>query len=272
MKTKLIKGLREIQNKYDAFFIDLWGVIHNGIQVYPEAIDVLKNLNKLNKRFVLISNAPRPSKSVERYLVDLKMDKKFLNNLITSGEAALQTLKNNIYGEKFYHLGPKRDIDLIKNLEKNQTSLDKCDFILCTGLFDNETDSLEYYENLLRKYTKLKMLCTNPDLIVHRGFKTEYCAGSIAKIFEKMGAKVVYFGKPYPEIYNFCLKKNETVLAIGDNIRTDIVGANNMKFDSLFVTGGIHKNEFLNLPVESYDKVLKKYNTKTNYYQERLNW
>ena len=87
----------------------MWGVIHNGIQIYPEAIEVLKNLNKLNKRFVLISNAPRPSKSVEKYLIKLKMNKIFLKNLFTSGEAALQTLKNNIYGEKFYHLGPKRD-------------------------------------------------------------------------------------------------------------------------------------------------------------------
>ena len=93
MQTKLIKGLRQVQNKYDAFFIDLWGVIHNGIQLYPEAIDVLENLNKLNKRFVLLSNAPRPSKSVEKYLVNLKMDKIFLKNVFTSGEAALQSLK-----------------------------------------------------------------------------------------------------------------------------------------------------------------------------------
>ena len=272
MKTKLIKGLSEIQSKYDAFFIDLWGVIHNGVQLYPGAINVLENLNKLNKRFVLISNAPRPSKSVEKYLINLKMDKSFLSNLITSGEAALQTLKNNIYGEKFYHLGPKRDVDLIRGFKKNQTNLDKCDFILCTGLFDDKTSSLKYYENLLKKYTKLKMLCTNPDLIVHRGSKTEYCAGSIAEIFEKLGGRVIYFGKPYPEIYNFFIKKNEKILAIGDNIKTDIVGANRMKFDSLFITGGIHKKEFLNLSVKSYDKVLDKYKTRTNYYQEKLNW
>ena len=272
MKSKLIKGLSEVYSKYDAFFIDLWGVIHNGIQIYPGAIDVLQNLNKLNKRFVLISNAPRPSKSVEEYLLKLKMDKIFLKNLVTSGEAALQTLKNNIYGEKFYHLGPKRDQDLIKGFEKNQTSLDKCDFILCTGLFDDITNTLNYYENLLKKNTKLKMLCTNPDLIVHRGSKAEYCAGSVAAIFEKMGGEVIYFGKPYPEIYNFFIKENEKILAIGDNIKTDIVGANRMKFDSLFITGGIHKKEFLNIPVENYDKVLNKYKTKTNYYQEKLNW
>ena len=269
---KLINGLRQIQSKYDAFFIDLWGVIHNGVQIYPDAIDVLENLNKLNKRFVLISNAPRPSKSVEKYLIGLKMDKVFLKNLVTSGEAALQTLKKNTYGEKFYHLGPKRDEDLIREFKKNQTSIEKCDFILCTGLFDDKTNSLDYYENLLKKYINLKMLCTNPDLIVHRGSKAEYCAGSIAAIFEKLGGEVAYFGKPYPEIYNFCIKKNETILAIGDNIRTDIMGANKMKFDSLFITSGIHKKEFLNLSVENYDKVLNKYQAKTNYYQESLNW
>ena len=272
METKLIKGLSQVQSKYDTFFIDLWGVVHNGIQLYPDAINVLEKLNELKKRFVLISNAPRPSKSVEKYLINLKMNKVFLKNVFTSGEAALQTLKKNIYGKKFHHIGPKRDKDLIKGFEKNQTNLEKCDFILCTGLFEDKENSLNYYKNLLKKYTRLKMLCTNPDLIVHRGLKTEYCAGSLAAIFEKLGGKVIYFGKPYPEIYNFCIEKNETILAIGDNIQTDIKGANNMKLDSLFITGGIHRGEFLNLSEQNYDKVLIRYKTKTNYYQERLSW
>ena len=272
MRTKLIKGLNEIQGKYDTFFIDLWGVIHNGVKLYPDAIKVLENLNKLNKRFVLISNAPRPSKNVEKYLLNLKMNKVFLKNLFTSGEAAIQALKKNFYGKSFYHLGPKRDKDLIKEFKKNETILEKCDFILCTGLFDEEENSLDYYKKLLEKYTKLKMICTNPDLIVYRGFQSEYCAGSLAAIFEKLGGKVIYFGKPYPEIYNMCMKKNEKILAIGDNIRTDIKGANNMNFDSLFITNGIHEREFVDLPIENYDKILEKYNTKTNYYQKKLIW
>jgi len=272
MGTKLIKGLSQIQSKYDAFLIDLWGVVHNGIQLYPRAIDVLKNLNALNKKFVLLSNAPRPSKSVEKYLLNLKMDRVFLKNIFTSGEAALQTLKKNVYGKKFYHIGPQRDKDLIFGLEKNQTSLEKSDFILCTGLFENEEESLDYYKNLLSKYTKLKMICTNPDLVVHRGFEQEYCAGTLAEIFKELGGKVIYFGKPHPEIYKFCIKKDEKVLIIGDNIRTDIKGANNMKFDSLFITDGIHKDEFLDLQLQDYDKILDKYKVRTNYYQERLTW
>ena len=272
METKLIRGLSQIQSKYDTFFIDLWGVVHNGVELYPGAMNVLENLNKLNKRYVLISNAPRPSKSVEKYLFNLKMDKKFIKNVFTSGEAALVTLKNNIYGKKFYHIGPKRDYDLFLEFEKNKTTLEKCEFILCTGLFEKEENSIDYYNDLLKRFTKKKMVCTNPDLVVHRGTKSEYCAGMLALAFEKLGGQVVYFGKPHPEIYNFCIKNKETILAIGDNIRTDIKGANNMKFDSLFITHGIHKDEFSNLPIENYDKILKKYKTETNYYQERLTW
>ena len=269
---KTIKGLSEIDHKYDVFLIDLWGVVHNGKQLYPGAIEVLENLNKLNKRFVLLSNAPRPSKNVEKFLLNLKMNKIFAKTVFTSGEAALKSLQKNIYGKKFYHLGPKRDRDLFKGFEKNKTSLDKSDFILCTGLFEDKENSLDFYKDILQKHIHLKMVCTNPDLVVHRGSSKEYCAGTLAAIFEKLGGKVVYFGKPYPAIYNFCIKKNETVLAIGDNIRTDIKGANNMKFDSLFITEGVHKDEFLNLTSDKYDKILEQYRTKADYYQKRLTW
>ena len=120
MQTKLITGLSQIYSKYDTFFIDLWGVIHNGIKLFPDAMEVLVNLNKMNKRFVLISNAPRPSLSVKKYLLNLKMDEIFLKDIFTSGEAALQILKRKIYGEKFYHLGPSRDNDLILEFKKKQ--------------------------------------------------------------------------------------------------------------------------------------------------------
>ena len=269
---KKIDGLRQIHEYYDTFFIDLWGVIHNGIKPYDGAIEVLKNLNKLNKRFVLISNAPRPSKDVEKFLLNLKIDKVFLKNIFTSGEAALQSLKKEIYGKNFYHLGPARDQNLFKGLENNKKDLEKADFILCTGFLENHTNSLDYYKKLLSKYINLVLICTNPDLIVYRGAKQEYCAGTIAEIFKELGGKVIYFGKPYKDIYKFCIRKNEKVLAIGDNIRTDIRGANNMNFDSLLITEGIHKNEFINSKLESYDKILEKYKAKTNYHQEKLNW
>ena len=270
MKAKLIKGLSQVQSKYDAFFVDLWGVIHNGIQLYPGAIEVLENLNKLNKRFVLISNAPRPSKSVKKFLLNLKMDEIFTENVFTSGEAALKSIKQNKYGEKFYHLGPERDKSLFEGLEKNKRGLEEADFILCTGFLENKENSLEFYKNLLKKHIKIKMICTNPDLIVDRGKKREYCAGSIAMVFEKIGGQVVYFGKPHPEVYNQSLEENQKkIISIGDNLRTDIKGAINMNYDSLFITGGIHKKEIQN---EGIENVLKKYNVKTTYYQSALKW
>ena len=272
MRTKIIEGLSKVHSKYDTFFIDLWGVVHNGVKLYPEAIKVLKNLNKLNKRFVLISNAPRPSKNVKNFLLQLKMEENLAENIFTSGEAALKSLQENMYGKNFFHLGPSRDNSLFAGFEKNKRELDIADFILCTGFLEGNDDSLSFYESLLKDYTHLKMVCTNPDLIVHRGEKQEYCAGMLAKIFQELGGQVIYFGKPYPEIYNYCIKKNETILAIGDNIRTDIKGANKMKLDSLLITGGIHKKEFFNLPLKDYEKVLENYGTKASYYQEQLNW
>ena len=272
MTKKIITGLREVYKNYDTFFIDLWGVMHNGIYLYPNSIEVIENLYKLKKRFVLMSNAPRPSENVEKFLLNLKMDKTFTKNIFTSGEAALKSLKQNIYGKNFYHLGPKRDSSLFKGFEKNKSNLDNADFILCTGFLDDKEESLKFYKDLLKNYIQLKMICTNPDLIVHRGSKKEFCAGTLAEIFKELGGRVIYFGKPYPEIYKFCLKDNENVLVIGDNIHTDIKGANNMNFDSLFITSGIHESEFSNLSIENYDKILKKYGVKTNYYQKSLTW
>ena len=272
METKIIKGLSQIQSKYDAFFIDLWGVIHNGMELHSGAINVLENLNKLNKRYVLMSNAPRPSKSVENFLLQLNMKNTLVKNIFTSGEAAIRTLKMNLYGKYFYHLGPDRDNSIYEDFKENKKSLKEAQFILCTGFLDGREDSLDYYKELLTKHIKLIMVCTNPDLIVHRGNKEEYCAGKLAELFKNLGGKVVYFGKPHPEIYNFCIKKKENILVIGDNIRTDIKGANNMKLESLFITQGVHKKEFLNIKLQNYDKVLNNYGVKTNYYQNQLSW
>ena len=272
MNEKAIKGLREISENYDVFFIDIWGVVHNGIKLYPGAIEVLENLNKIKKKYVLMSNAPRPSENVKEFLLKLKMKKTYTKNIFTSGEAALRTLEKNIYGKYFYHLGPERDKSLFENFEKNKTTLEKADFILCTGFLEKQENYLDYYKDLLKDYTKIKMVCTNPDLEVYRGLKREYCAGAIAALFEELGGTVIYFGKPYPEIYKFCYKEGDKVLVVGDNIRTDIKGANNMNFDSLFITGGIHKNEFLNLETNNYKSPLNKYGVKINYYQERFRW
>ena len=116
------------------------------------------------------------------------------------------------------------------------------------------------------------MICTNPDLIVHRGDKKEYCAGSVAKIFQEMKGEVIYYGKPYPKIYKECIKGEKKVLVIGDNLNTDIKGANNMHYDCLFIKNGIHKDDFKNLIPKDFEKIFNKYEVKINYYQNHLFW
>ena len=270
MKIKKLEHLSEIFQEYDAFIIDLWGVMHNGVYLNKSAMNAVSELTSKGKRVVFLSNAPRPTKNVVEFLRKMKMEERFLKNVLTSGEAALNSLKQNKFGEKFYHLGPQRDDSLFSNIKKNKTTLQECDFILCTGLFDEEYENLEFYKDLLRDHTKKKLICTNPDLIVHRGGDEEYCAGKIAEIFENLGGKVVYFGKPHKEVYLSCLKTNQKTLVIGDNLKTDIKGANNMKLDSVFITSGVHKSKTIDENL--MEKLLDDHNVTSNYFQKELTW
>ena len=114
------------------------------------------------------------------------------------------------------------------------------------------------------------MICTNPDLIVDRGEKRELCAGSVAMVFEKMGGEVLYFGKPYPEVYNQSIdNKNKKILCIGDNLNTDIKGANLLNYDSLIISNGIHKKEIND---DGIEKTSKKYEAVVNFIQSELKW
>ena len=231
----------------------------------------IEELYNNKKNYIFLSNAPRPVNDVRKFLVEkMQINQKFLSNILTSGEAAINSIKKFNYGKFFFHLGPERDSKIFEGLENHKTALEKCDYILCTGLYDSEMDKLNFYEKLLKNSTDKKMICTNPDLIVDRGNTQEYCAGSIAKLFEKIGGEVVYFGKPYKEIYNSILKEKDKALIIGDNLRTDIKGANLIKQDSLFIMGGIHKNEIKNL--DNLSNILKKYNVETSFVQDQLNW
>ena len=267
---KKLQHLSEIHHLYDAFIIDLWGVMHNGVELYKDAINAVENLKKKEKRITFLSNAPRPSLNVIKFLKKLKMNENLLENVLTSGEAAIKSIQDQKFGKNFYHLGPERDNSIFKGLEKNKVDLKNSDFILCTGLFDDKIDDLIFYHNLLKDFSNKQLICTNPDLIVHRGQVTEYCAGTIAQIFERIGGKVVYFGKPHKDIYNLCLKKNERTLAIGDNLRTDIKGANNLNLDSIFITDGIHRSELGK--IEELENLLNNYGVKTNFFQNRLVW
>ena len=267
---KELNHLSDIYKNYDTFVIDLWGVIHNGVELNPKAIEVIKQLKNESKKVVFLSNAPRPSSKVVNFLLKMKMDKKYLSNVMTSGEAAMHAINRNQFGKTFYHLGPPRDTSVFDKVKDNKTDLESCDFILCTGLFDDYENDLEHYKHLLKKYVSKKLVCTNPDLTVHRGNIEELCAGSVAKVFEELGGEVVYFGKPYKEVYKMCFNSNEKVLAVGDNLRTDIRGANNLNIDCIFITDGVHREEFKD--TSELESLLEKYKVKANFYQKKLQW
>ena len=264
-------GLNSVADSYQLFYIDLWGVVHNGVNLHDGAINVLKQITKKNKDYVLLTNAPRPNSSVKKFLEKMGMEKEMRDHVFTSGEAALNYLKKNFLNKTFFHVGPPRDFDLFKDFEKNKSSdIEKSEYILCTGLFDDHNKDLVYYKNLFEKHLKKKMVCTNPDLIVDRGNVREFCAGSVAMVFEKMGGNVVYFGKPYPEVYNQSIdNKDKKILSIGDNLNTDIKGANLLNYDSLIISNGIHKNEIKENGIE---KTARSYETICNYIQSELKW
>ena len=265
------EGLQSIADNYDLFYIDLWGVVHNGVKLHDKAIIVLKKLLELNKKFVLLTNAPRPVDTVKVILEKMGMDENLRNHVFTSGEASLSYLGKEHKSQKFYHIGPPRDFDLFKDFKKYKSSkIDDCEYLLCTGLFDEHDKDLNFYKTLLENYVNKKMICTNPDLIVDKGNRRELCAGSVAMVFEKMGGEVFYFGKPYPEVYNQSIdNKNKKILSIGDNLNTDIKGANLLNYDSLLISNGVHKNEIKNSGI---DKVSKQYESIVNFIQSELTW
>ena len=265
------EGFSSIVDDYQLFYVDLWGVVHNGVSLHKEAIRALNEITKKKKDYILLTNAPRPNHAVRSFLEKLGMQKEIRDHVSTSVEAALNYLKKNLLNKIFFHIGPPRDFDLFKDFKEKKTKkIEDSDYLLCTGLFDNHNEDLKYYKDLLEKSLEKKMICTNPDLIVDRGSKRELCAGSVAMVFEKMGGKVIYFGKPYPEVYNQSINnKNKKILSIGDNLNTDIKGANLLNFDSLLISNGIHKNEIQENGIE---KISKSYETICNYIQSDLKW
>jgi len=262
-------GLKKIVNKFDLFYIDIWGVIHNGIKLYEEAVNVLSKLDELGKEYILLTNAPRPNSDVINFLKKMGLDDEKSSKVYTSGQGSLNFLNNEKKESKFFHIGPERDFGLFKKFNSlKKDNIEDVDYLLCTGLFDEE-GTLEFYKNLLSPFKDKGMVCTNPDLIVDRGEIREYCAGSVAKVHEEIGGKVKYFGKPYPTVYQKSSNlKNKRVLCIGDNLNTDIKGANIQNFDSLFILNGIHKNEKEN----ELNILFEKYGVSVNYIQEKLKW
>ena len=217
--TNIIASFSEISDKYNAVICDLWGCLHNGVESFPEALKALEKFKASKGKVVLVTNAPRPIANVEEQIAKLGIKEIHYDMLLTSGELTSNYI-NNISANrlKIFHIGGKRHHSIYKDMvheRKISIEIDNiihADLIVCTEPFDPSKDQLSDYGNTLKIGIDkdLTLLCANPDLVVDVGDKREMCAGSIASMYEGMGGKVIYFGKPHKNIYQE--GKNNTIL------------------------------------------------------------
>ena len=270
MNINNISNTYQMSSPYSVILCDLWGVIHNGKEIFQKSRDFLKRVKDDGKKVILISNAPRPSSVVEDQLSNkLGLSNDLYDLIVTSGDISANFLNSKSFGKKYYHLGPVKDKDLLKRISLEQKdNLNLADFVLCTGIDDDDLETASDYDDILNEMKKLRlsMVCANPDKIVYRGNKKIDCAGASASNYENMSGKVKYFGKPYVEIYDYILNNlqisnpkitKKDLLAIGDSFSTDVLGANNFDIDILFIRSGIHSEDILS--TNDIEKVAKNY-------------
>jgi HAD superfamily hydrolase (TIGR01459 family) len=239
---------------YDVVLCDVWGVIHDSIVSFPTACDALLRFRKQGGTVILITNAPRPGAVVSHYLDGLAIAREVYDGIVSSGDVTRRVVAHR-YGERVFHLGPERDRGIFAGLDVQFASASTADYVVCSGLFNDDVESPDDYRELLitLRARELFMICANPDLVVERGSKLVYCAGALADLYHSLGGDVLYAGKPHRPIYDEALAKAATVrghpvahdrvLAIGDSIRTDLKGAVRLGVDCLFVIDGIHAEE-----------------------------
>jgi HAD superfamily hydrolase (TIGR01459 family) len=249
---RLISGLSEIVPAYDAVICDVWGVLHNGRRKFEAAIDAVRRFRAARGPVALLSNAPRPPEGVVALFDKLDIPRDFYDAIVTSGGEAREDLIRRTSGGrrlKLFYLGPERDHPLFQGLNVELAEAETAEVVLCTGFYDDETETPDDYRDMLTAFRlrNLPFLCANPDIVVQRGDKLIYCAGAIAKLYESMGGEVIYYGKPYEPIFVAVTRElhkhgaARRPLIIGDGLETDIVGANRMNIDALFIVGGIHR-------------------------------
>jgi HAD superfamily hydrolase (TIGR01459 family) len=250
----LLPHFSTVAPDYDVLLSDVWGVVHNGIVAFPAACDALMRARAQGASVILITNAPRPSEAVLRQIDKLHVPREAYDAIVSSGDVTRSVIRSRP-GQKLFHMGPARDHSIFTGLDIKFAPLDSADYVVCSGLVEDETETPEDYRPQLELMLKRKMfmLCGNPDVVVERGHKLVYCAGALADTYRTMGGEVLYAGKPYKPIYDMALAKAaeaagktaplKRVLAIGDSVRTDLTGAHAAGIDFLFVTSGIHAEE-----------------------------
>jgi HAD superfamily hydrolase (TIGR01459 family) len=248
-----MSGFANLAARYDGFIVDLWGVIHDGLKVYPGVVDTLQRLRALNKPVVFLSNAPRRAAAISRNLGQMGIAPDLYTGIMSSGEAVHLALRDRsgdfaALGRKVFHLGPDRDRDVFETLDLIQVSR-PCDaeFLLNTGPDGYlGPDDPSIYAPALNEAlaANIPMICANPDLEVVRDGVKIICAGILAQYYERHGGRVIQRGKPDPAIYEPTLALLGTArtrtLAVGDSLRTDIAGAAAAGIDACWVLSGIH--------------------------------
>lgn len=252
---RFVERLSELVEGVEVILSDIWGVVHNGLEAFPVACAALHNFRQRGGTVILITNAPRPADSVQRQLRKLGVADDTYDAIVSSGDLTRLFVADHP-GKKMFWLGPERDNSIYRGLDPVISPLEQADYIVCTGLFDDETESAEDYRAMMlqARERKLPLICANPDIVVERGDRLIYCAGAIAELYRELGGEVIFYGKPHRPIYQRAMTLAaehrghnaplDRVLAIGDSVRTDLAGAHGFGIDLLFVTRGIHSEEF----------------------------
>jgi HAD superfamily hydrolase (TIGR01459 family) len=240
-----------LARRYDAWLVDIWGVMHNGVRAFPQAAEACRLFQDGGGVVILISNSPRPRETAAEQLRDIGVPGDCYDGIATSGDVT-RRLVAGYAGQAVFHLGPPRDLPIFDGLGVRLAGVADSAVVVCSGLRDDETETPDDYAGLLAEFLArgLPMICANPDLKVERGDRLIYCAGAIAEAYERIGGQVTYAGKPHGPIYDLALAQvaakrgsqlqRHRVLAIGDGIRTDIAGAAAQNIDSLFVASAVH--------------------------------
>ena len=251
-----ISGLSAVAEDYDAFILDLWGVIHDGAVPYSHAAITLQRLKEAGKRTILLSNAPRRTRDLIEGMHRMGLARVLYDDILSSGEAInieMRSCNDPFYaalGQRCWHLGPERDRSVFEGLDVTLVaSPAEATFVVNTGPWEFHETVADYEEQLLRcRERDLPMVCANPDHVVIREGRRVMCAGALAARYGALGGRVSFRGKPDPAIYDLCLKRlggpdRKRVLAVGDALETDIAGANAAGIDAVFVTCGVHGAE-----------------------------
>lgn len=266
MTLRVLDGIGAIASDYDAFILDVWGLLHDGSKPFPGVIDALQRLKRAGKRSVVLSNAPRRAAMVASRMAELGIPRPLYDHVHSSGEEAWLHLKRRddaffkTLGRRCYFIGPPRDDPMMKGLDLERVArVEDADFLLAIGPADWE-ESVAPYEAMLQsaRARNLPMVCANADLVVMHQGRRSICAGAIAAHYEEIGGQVRWHGKPHESVYETCLRLLDVpdpkrILALGDSLRTDIAGAHAMGIDSVLVASGIHAEEIGLVPGEPPD-------------------